>query len=228
MVCPRQMLGNASWTCSHPVRRLEVHKWYINVTQEPWPRLLSPRRLACAPHLRTIADQTSRPHARQGPQTPQTKGFEADRQPTGQRPKSAVRVMSTAPIGVGQKGPRAQCAVRGRGLLARKDEHNAHYFASKDPWVSAPQDVVNSRVCSITTHPMLMVGDREPCASKHPGARFISPRKTEKTGRSQGPVLTRPSTPVLKARHILLRKVLSALPPQTETCKAKTWDLSLA
>jgi len=48
--------------------------------------------------------------------------------------------------------------------LLVKDEHNAHYFASKDPWISAPQDVVSPRVCSTTTHPMLMVGDREPCA----------------------------------------------------------------
>jgi len=60
------------------------------------------------------------PHASQDRQTAQTKGFEADRQSTGQRRKSAVRAMSTAPMGVGQKGPRVQCAVRGRGVLARE------------------------------------------------------------------------------------------------------------
>ncbi|KAK5077420.1 hypothetical protein LTR70_010260 [Exophiala xenobiotica] len=30
--------------------------------------------------------------------------------------------------------------------LLVKDEHNAHYFASKDPWISAPQDVGPVRV----------------------------------------------------------------------------------
>lgn len=46
------------------------------------------------------------PHASQDWQTAQTKGLEADRQPTGQRR--------------GQEGPRVQFAVRGRGVLARE------------------------------------------------------------------------------------------------------------
>lgn len=95
------------------------------------------------PLLHIVVDRTTVPHAFQDRQTAQTKASKRTASRQVKDEKARYERCRRRRWGLVKKAREYSVLFGAEVYLLVKDEHNAHYFASEEQWIGAPEDVVS-------------------------------------------------------------------------------------